>query len=88
MIEPLDLDQSFTYIVANDPPPSSAGVTWLPWGPTSFPITLIFRNVLPENGFMPGNHVPTGVLCNRSTFMMGGWKECFSAAGIASAKIP
>jgi hypothetical protein len=64
-------------------------VTWLPWGPTSFPITLIFRNILPENGFMAtGDYLPKGVFCNQSTFMTGGWKGCFAAAGVASAQMP
>jgi hypothetical protein len=87
----LEENQFYTYVVSNDPAPPSwlpAGVTWLPWGPTSFPITLIFRNVLPENGFMAkGDYVPTGVFCSQSQFTMQGWQGCFAAAGLR-AKIP
>jgi hypothetical protein len=80
----LDSDQFYTYVVSNDPvPPSASDVTWLPWGPISFPITLIFRNVLPENDFVPtGDYVPAGAFCNEATFMTGGWKGCFAAAEI------
>jgi hypothetical protein len=85
MTEPeLDETQFYTYVVCNDPAPPSwlpSGVTWLPWGPTSFPITLIFRTILPENGFMPaGDYVPIGALCDQSQFTMKGWQGCFAAA--------
>lgn len=85
MTEPeLDETQFYTYVVCNDPAPPSwlpSGVTWLPWGPTSFPITLIFRTILPENGFMPaGDCVPVGALCDQSQFTMKGWQGCFAAA--------
>jgi hypothetical protein len=81
----LDQSQYYTYVVSNDPaPPSVPGVTWLPWGPTSFPITLILRNILPENGFMlAGDYLPMGVFCDQSTFVMEGWQGCFAAAGIS-----
>jgi hypothetical protein len=63
-------------------------VTWLPWGPISFPITLIFRNILPQNGFMAtGDYVPTGVFCSQSKFAMEGWQGCFPPA-VARAKTP
>jgi hypothetical protein len=87
----LDQNQFYTYVISNDPaPPSwlSPGVTWLPWGPISFPITLIFRNILPENGFAAtGDYVPIGVFCSQSQFTMQGWQGCFAAAGI-SVKMP
>jgi hypothetical protein len=76
----LDENQFYTYVVSNDPaPPPLSGVTWLPWGPTSFPITLIFRTILPEKGFMPADYVPMGVLCDQSQFIMKGWQGCFAA---------
>ncbi|MBV8735885.1 MAG: hypothetical protein JO007_01240 [Alphaproteobacteria bacterium] len=82
----LDADQFHTYVVSNDPAPPPwlpAGTTWLPWGPTSLPITLIFRNILPENGFTPaGNYQPTGVFCNEATLISQGWQGCFAAVGI------
>jgi hypothetical protein len=87
----LDQSQFYTYVISNDPAPPSwlpAGVTWLPWGPISFPITLIFRNILPENGFTAtGDYVPTGVFCNQSKFAMEGWHGCFPPA-MASARMP
>jgi hypothetical protein len=84
-LEPeLDEAQFYTYVVSNDPAPPPwlpSGVTWLPWGPTSFPITLIFRTILPENGFMPaGDYVPIGALCSQSQFTTKGWQGCFATA--------
>jgi hypothetical protein len=87
----LDQSQFYTYIVSNDPAPPSwipPDVTWLPWGPTSFPITLIFRNLLPENGFVAtDDYAPIGAFCSQPQFAMQGWQGCFSAAGI-SVKLP
>jgi hypothetical protein len=87
----LDQNQFYTYVISNDPAPPSwlpPGVTWLPWGPTSFPITLIFRNLLPENSFVPaGAYVPIGAFCSRSQFTTQGWQSCFGTAGL-SAKMP
>ena len=80
----------YVYVVSNDPAPPllPPGVTWLPWGPASFPITLIFRNILPENGFAAtGDYLPVGVFCSRSQFTIRGWQGCFAAAGI-SAQMP
>jgi len=81
----LDQNDFYTYVVSNDPAPPPwlpPGVTWLPWGPISFPITLIFRTILPENGFMAtGEHVPMGAFCSQSQFTMQGWQGCFAAAG-------
>jgi hypothetical protein len=83
----LDPNQFYTYVVSNDPAPPSwlpPGVTWLPWGPISFPITLIFRNILPENGFIAtGDYVPMGTFCSESQFTIQGWQGCFAAAGIS-----
>ena len=39
----LDKDQYYTYVVSTDPAP--ADTTWLPWGPTNLPITLILRSI-------------------------------------------
>jgi hypothetical protein len=85
----LDANEFYTYVVSNDPAPPSwlpAGATWLPWGPTSLPITLIFRNILPENGLTPADNYqptpPTGVFCNEATLISQGWQGCFAAAGI------
>jgi hypothetical protein len=87
----LEQSQFYTYVISNDPAPPPwlpPGANWLPWGPISFPITLIFRNILPENGFMAtGDYVPMGVFCSQSKFAMEGWQGCFAAA-LASAKMP
>jgi hypothetical protein len=87
----LDHNQFYTYVISNDPAPPTwlpAAVNWLPWGSTSLPITLIFRNVLPENGFMPtGDYMPVGAFCSQLQFTMQGWQGCFAAAGV-SVKIP
>jgi hypothetical protein len=86
----LDASQFYTYVISNDPAPPSPlppDVTWLPWGPISFPITLIFRNILPEPDFAAtGDYVPTGVFCNRSQFYLRGWRACFAAAGLSVKK--
>ena len=78
--------QFYTYVISNDPAPPSwlpAGVNWLPWGPTSFPITLIFRTILPSDGFTAtGDYVPTGAFCSQSQFTLHGWQGCFAKAGI------
>jgi hypothetical protein len=87
----LDQNQIYTYVVSNDPAPPiwlPPGATWLPWGPTSFPITLIFRNLLPENSFVPtGAYVPIGAFCSQSQFTTQGWQSCFGTAGV-STKMP
>ena len=83
----LDQSQFYTYVISNDPAPPSwlpSGVTWLPWGPIALPITLIFRNILPENGFMPtGDYVPKGAFCTQVQFTAQG---CFAEAGISPEK--
>ena len=84
------ITQDYTYVISNDPAPPMlpAGVTWLPWGPISLPITLIFRNILPENGFvLTPDYLPIGVFCSRLQFNMRGPQGCFAAAGI-SAQMP
>jgi len=82
----LDPSQFYTYVISNDPAPPSwlpPGVNWLPWGPVSFPITLIYRNILPQNGFaVIGDYAPMGVFCSQSQFIMHGLQGCFAAAGI------
>jgi len=37
---------AYTYVITDDPAPPvlPAGVTWLPWGPITFPMTLILRS--------------------------------------------
>lgn len=83
----LDQSQFYTYVISNDPAPPSwlpSGVTWLPWGPIALPITLIFRNILPENGFIPtGDYVPKGAFCTQVQFTAQG---CFAEAGISPEK--
>jgi hypothetical protein len=62
-------------------------VTWLPWGPITFPITLIFRNILPENGFIAtGGYVPEGAFCSQAQFTTNGWQGCFAEAGLSAKK--
>ena len=39
----LDEDQYYTYVVSTDPAP--ADTTWLPWGRTNLPVTLILRSI-------------------------------------------
>jgi hypothetical protein len=82
----LDQGHFYTYIVTNDPVPPAwlpSGVTWLPWGPITFPMTLIFRNILPENGFMTtGDYLPKGTFCSQAQFTANNWRGCFAKAGI------
>ena len=84
-----DRGEFYTYVISTDPAPPSwpSGVTWLPWGPITFPITLIFRNILPENGFTPtGDYVPKGALCSQAQFTTNGWQGCFAEAGLSAEK--
>jgi hypothetical protein len=82
----LDQNQFYTYVISGDMSPPSglpSGTTWLPWGSTSLPITLIFRNLLPEPGFTAsGAYVPVGVFCSEEGFTQYGWQGCFNAAGV------
>ena len=81
----LDQAQFYTYVISNDPAPPSwlpAAVTWLPWGPTRFPITLILRNILPADDFTAADYVPVGVFCSQTRFTMQGWQGCVAAAGM------
>jgi hypothetical protein len=82
----LDTNQFYTYVISADPAPPlwlPAGATWLPWGPTAPPITLIFRAIMPEPGFsVTGDYVPTGALCSQTHVQNGGWQGCFAAAGL------
>jgi hypothetical protein len=86
----LDQGQFYTYVVTNDPAPPAwlpSGVTWLPWGLVTFPITLIFRNILPENGFMTtGDYLPKGTFCGQAQFAANNWQGCFAEAGIQIEK--
>jgi hypothetical protein len=87
----LGQDQFYTYVVSNDPAPPSwlpADATWLPWGPTNAPITLIFRSILPENSTIAGDYHPTGVFCDQELFVAQGWQACFEAAGVSAATGP
>jgi hypothetical protein len=82
----LDQNQFYTYVISGDMSPPSglpSGTTWLPWGSTSLPITLIFRNLPPEPGFTAsGAYVPVGVFCSEEGFIQYGWQGCFNAAGV------
>lgn len=84
----LDQAQFYTYVISNDPAPPSwlpATVTWLPWGPTRFPITLILRNILPADdftNFTAADYAPVGVFCSQTQFTMQGWQGCVAAAGM------
>jgi hypothetical protein len=80
----LDRGQSYTYVVSNDvaPPiwlPSDA--TWLPWGATDIPKSLIFRNTLPYNFTLTGGYYPRGAFCKQQTFIHKGWQACFDRRG-------
>ena len=89
----LDQSQFYTYIVSSDPPPPDwlpADATWLPWGPTNIPITLIFRSIsfIPGYSPVPSAYEPVGVLCDESLFIGQGWRACFTAAGVNVATSP
>jgi hypothetical protein len=78
-----DQNQFYTYVVSNDsgPPPwLPTSANWIPWGPTSLPQNLIFRNLLPGNFVPSGDFVPRGVFCDRAVFISGGAAACFGAA--------
>jgi hypothetical protein len=80
-----DSNQSYTYVLSNDPAPPSwlpPTATWLPWGDTGVPKNLIFRNILPADFEPTGDYTPTGVFCNETVFIEQGWQGCFTAAGI------
>jgi hypothetical protein len=84
-----DQNQFYTYVVSNDPGPPPwlpAGANWIPWGPTTLPQNLIFRNVLPSNFAPTGDYVPRGVFCDQAVFINGGAAACFAAAGVAAPK--
>ncbi len=87
----LDADQFYTYVVSNDPAPPSwlpVEATWLPWGPTNVPVTLIFRSILPENSTVTGDYYPKSVICDKALFIAQGWQACFAAAGMDVAAAP
>ncbi len=87
----LDPTQFYTYVVSNDPAPPPwlpVDATWLPWGATNVPITLIFRTILPENATVTGDYSPKGVICDQALFIVQGWQACFAAAGISVATGP
>jgi hypothetical protein len=76
----LDRRQSYTYVVSNDLAPPfwlPPDATWLPWGATDIPKSLIFRNTLPYNFVLTGDYYPLGVFCKQRTFIHKGWKACF-----------
>ena len=78
----LDGDQRYIYVVSTDPTPTDT--TWLPWGPTNLPITLIFRSISfdPNYETIPSAYYPQGVICDQTVFKAQGWRGCFAAAGI------
>jgi hypothetical protein len=84
----LDQNQFYTYVISDHTSPPTglpSGTTWLPWKSTSLPITLIFRNLLPEPGFnASGSYVPIGVFCSEEEFTQHGWQGCFNAAGVSA----
>src|SRR5271166_2017058 len=72
----LDEQQSYTYVVSNDPAPPAwlpEDATWLPWGATNIPITLIFRVFLPQGSPFLSSYHPQGVVCNEALFIAQGW---------------
>jgi hypothetical protein len=80
-------DRFYTYVVSADPAPPSwlpIDATWLPWGPTNIPITLIFRSISFSPGYSPPPRAyqPTAVLCDEAVFLAQGWQACFKAAGL------
>ena len=89
----LDESQFYTYVVSNDPAPPDwlpADATWLPWGPTNLPITLIFRSISFTPGYspVPSAYAPAAVLCDEALFIAQGWQACFTAAGVKVATGP
>ena len=79
----LDRNQFYTYVVSdNETAPSwlPGAVTWLPWGATSFPKSLMFRNILPLQFTVEGDYIPRGVFCDQVLFKNRGWEGCFAAA--------
>ena len=84
----LDGDQRYTYVVSTDPAPTDT--TWLPWGPTNLPITLIFRSISfdPNYQTIPSAYYPQGVICDQTVFKAQGWRGCFAAAGIKADTAP
>ncbi len=83
-----DQDQSYTYVVSTEPAP--ADTTWLPWGPTTLPITLIFRSISfdPNYETIPSAYYPQGVICDKTVLTAQGWQGCFAAAGVRVATGP
>jgi hypothetical protein len=89
----LDQDEFYTYVVSSDPAPPSwlpVDATWLPWGPTNIPITLIFRSISFTPGYspVPSAYQPAAVLCDETLFVAQGWQGCFTAAGVKVATAP
>jgi hypothetical protein len=84
----LDKDQYYTYVVSTDPAP--ADTTWLPWGPTNLPVTLILRGISfdPKYETIPSDYYPQGVICAKTVLTIQGWQGCFAAAGIKIATGP
>jgi hypothetical protein len=77
----LDTQQFYTYVVSDDMMPPSwipPGATWLPWGETNIPKTLIFRNTSPSNFTLAGDYVPQAVFCDKQVLIVGGWQACFA----------
>ena len=68
----LDAGQSYTYIVSTEPPP--ADTTWLPWGPTNLPTTLIFRSISfdPNYETIPHAYYPQAVICDEAVLSATG----------------
>lgn len=82
----LDQSEFYTYVVSPDSAPPSwlpADATWLPWGPTNVPITVIFRTVLTEHSKIPADFNPKAIICNQTLFIAQGGQGCFAAAGLS-----
>ena len=79
----LDQDGFYTYVISDDPGPPAwlpSDATWLPWGLTNVPITVIFRAILPSNSPVPEGYVPRGAICDKAEFVAQGWQGCFASA--------
>ena len=81
---PLDAQNFYTYVVSTDstqPAWIPPGVAWLPWGDPAIQNALLFRDMLPASNFtLSGPYMPTGVFCDKQTFIEQGWQACFATA--------
>ena len=80
----LDAQRFYTYVTSTDTsrptwlPPE---IGWIPWGDPTIQNALLFRDMLPADGFtLSGPYIPIGAFCDQQTFVSGGWQACFAAA--------